>query len=330
MWAQNAAFPAAQDRQVLGAIWPTAAVTGMAAAVATLMNITVARGACSVPDPNTYGAAYLCISDATDTVTIGAAPPSGQNRIDVVTVMPRDSAVSGTFNDWLYNIVVGTVAVSPTVPVVPAGQVAIVQVAVTGGATSLVAGNLTDIRPGALAIPAPPAATTSATIQTYTDASGEVWVAKAGVKGGQYRKARDVLYSRLALSAAAPVGTPLVTLPWDTTRDDLYGLGTLGASAHWTIPAAGLYLFTGKATVLMTAPQQYAGTQIRLNGIGLDWATPTVVVPQQINIHVPWTTVVRCNAGDSLDIQLQGSVAGLSLTGGTTHNWAQVEYLGSG
>lgn len=152
-WLQQQSYSAAQDRRLIQALWPAPASTGGAATISVgTMTIQFAAGQCAVPSPNSSGST-LCTWDATEFVTIAAAPPSGQNRIDIVTVHPRGNDLDGgANNDFIFDTIVGTAAASPVAPAVPAGQVPWYQVNVPGGAASLVAGNLTDVRPGGLAI----------------------------------------------------------------------------------------------------------------------------------------------------------------------------------
>lgn len=153
LWLQAGSYPASIDRRLVGALWPGPASSGGAATVAGGMVVNVAAGLAAVPTPNNTGST-LCPWDAPEPVTIGAAPGSGTNRIDVITVYPRGNDLDGgANNDFIFAVVPGSVAVTPTPPAVPAGQLAWYQVYVPGGAAALVAGNLTDVRPGGMAIP---------------------------------------------------------------------------------------------------------------------------------------------------------------------------------
>jgi hypothetical protein len=155
LWLQNGAFPASVDRRLIGALWPAGGVTGMAPTVVTgTMQIQIATGVAAVPDSRVIGAAYLCSSDAPENVTLAPAPPSGQDRIDLVVVRPRDSAYTGADNDWILDPIAGIPSANPAVPAVPAGTIAIAQQRVVGGAAVIVAANLVDRRGGGLSIAA--------------------------------------------------------------------------------------------------------------------------------------------------------------------------------
>jgi hypothetical protein len=119
------------------------------------MVLNITSGQAAVPTQNNTGST-LCTSDAVEQVTISAAPGSGTNRIDLVTVHPRGNDLDGgQNNDFIMDVIVGTAAATPVAPAVPAGQLALAQVYVTGGSASIITGNITDMRPGNLAIPVP-------------------------------------------------------------------------------------------------------------------------------------------------------------------------------
>lgn len=330
MWEQNATYPAAQDRQLIGTIWPGTQCNGMAASVvAGTLTVNIAPGSLVVPDPNTYGASYLCVSDAVENVAIPLpVPPTGQARIDVVTVMPRDSAVIGANNDWVFNVVSSAVAVSPTPPAIPAGQVAVVQIAVAGGATALVAGNLTERRPGSAAIvpanPGPPVGA-SAPFQSWQDSSSEWWVAKGGVNGGAWRKARDVLHARAYRAGAFTViaGTAN-NLAMDTVDLDPYGILTAG---FFTFPLAGLWQVSGATGVSIGVNQWVRGY--------VKWNDRTNLVaayssPIAIGGGFPYPADVRKVAAGATALMANDGSATITGTPGATATWLSADYLGTG
>ena len=146
-WLQAGSYAASIDRRLIGALWPTAATSGMAVTVSAAMTLNIAAGQCAVPTANNTGSA-LCSSDAVEQVTLTAAPASGSNRIDLVCCQVRGTDIDGgTDNDFIFSVVAGTVAASPVAPAVPANAVALAQVYVTGGTAAIVAGNITDRRP---------------------------------------------------------------------------------------------------------------------------------------------------------------------------------------
>lgn len=113
------------------------------------MTIQIPPGCSYVPDTN-LNPLYTCVSDAPENVTLGQAPntppPSGSNRIDLIILRPRPDT-----NDWIFDIVPGTAAASPTRPATPPGTLAICAQTLVGGQNTLTPGpwnapNLVDLR----------------------------------------------------------------------------------------------------------------------------------------------------------------------------------------
>jgi hypothetical protein len=159
LWLQSGSYAGSQDRRLIGALWPAPASNGCAVTQGSAMTVNVAAGSVAVPTANNTGST-LCASDAPETVTLTAAPPSGSNRIDLIICRPRGTDLDGgANNDWIFDFVTGTAAATPTVPATPAGTVALAQIYVGGGVASIISANITDVRPSGLAVPpASPAA----------------------------------------------------------------------------------------------------------------------------------------------------------------------------
>lgn len=152
-WLQSGSYAASQDRRLIGALWPTAASSGCQVSAGSGMTVYVAAGTVAVPTQNGTGTT-LCTSDALEQINIAAAPGSGQNRIDLVICRPRGNDLDGgANNDFIFDSIQGVVAASPAVPATPAGTTALAQVYVGGGVAAIGGGNITDVRPGNLAIP---------------------------------------------------------------------------------------------------------------------------------------------------------------------------------
>jgi hypothetical protein len=153
-WLQSGLYAASVDRRLIGALWPTPASTGCAVTAASGMTVNIAPGQVAVPSANSTGS-LLCSSDAVEQVTLAAAPGSGSNRYDLVTCQARGNDLDGgANNDFIFTTVTGVAASSPAIPATPNNAVALAQIYVPGGSASVTAGNITDRRPGALAVPA--------------------------------------------------------------------------------------------------------------------------------------------------------------------------------
>jgi hypothetical protein len=151
-WLQSGSYAASQDRRLISALWPGPASSGCLINSTTGMTVNIAAGQVAVPSPNNTGSS-LCTSDANEQVTLTAAPASGLNRIDLIICRPRGTDLDGgANNDFIFDFVTGVAAASPVVPATPAGTVALAQIAVAGGSAAVVAGNITDVRPGRLAL----------------------------------------------------------------------------------------------------------------------------------------------------------------------------------
>jgi hypothetical protein len=153
LWEQALTYPASVDRRLMGALWPSGAVSGCAVSVGSAMTVNVAAGTCAVPAANNTGT-VLCVSDAVEAVTLAAAGASGTNRYDLVVCQSRGNDLDGgANNDFIFTNVTGTGAGSPVPPAVPAGALILAQIYVPGGSASVTAGNITDLRSGPLAAP---------------------------------------------------------------------------------------------------------------------------------------------------------------------------------
>jgi len=153
LWEQAGSYAAGVDRRLLSALWPAAVVSGMQVTATSGMVLAVAPGSAAVPTVNNTGS-VLCVSDAIENVTLTAAPAAGNSRIDVVYVQPRGGDLDGGVNnDFVFAAAAGTPAPSaPAVPAIPSGALALANVAVGGGVSGIVAGNITDQRTGGLPI----------------------------------------------------------------------------------------------------------------------------------------------------------------------------------
>jgi hypothetical protein len=110
------------------------------------MSVDIASGVAFIP--GTEGAkqgVYTCVNDATVNKTIATSDPA-LPRIDLVVAKVEDSFYSGGTNAWSLAVVTGTPAGSPTVPAAPSNSIALAQVAVGAGVTSITNANITERR----------------------------------------------------------------------------------------------------------------------------------------------------------------------------------------
>jgi|SRR5579871_3417869 len=326
-WLQNGNYPAAIDRRLFGALWPVVGVSGMAVTVVNgSMNVTMAAGWAAVS--TALGGTYFCSNDAADIIALGAAPTSGLSRWDLIVIQPRDQAVDGGGNnDYIPAVIQGAASASPTQPTAasaPAGTVAVATVKVTGGTLVLDGAQLVDLRaalPGLSGPRFPPVAAGSPLV-SQTDANGEVWVAKGGVNGGAWRKARDVLHARVSRNAAWNSSTVLSAHQFDTIQFDPYGIWSFGA-VGFVVPIAGIYQFSALLSILGGGAPAIA--------IGSFAAGPAYNNGNDLNgIVRPFAyTTLSCTAGQGIPFYVQTSVSVGGRTG-PADCYATCDYLGTG
>jgi Collagen triple helix repeat (20 copies)/C1q domain len=176
-------------------------------------------------------------------------------------------------------------------------------------------------------LPAPLGA--AAPLQSYTDSNGELWVAKGGVNGGAWRKARDVLHSRVYRNGAYTVSTAGGTLPFDSVSEDTMGMFSV-ASGSFTCPIAGNYSFRFKLAWGATAASQTISMGLYKNGtfliFGGGGASPSALGLHATAEHGSMVFA----AGDVLAITLSAAPTAVNLIQGPTQVFASLDYLGTG
>jgi hypothetical protein len=107
----------------------------------------------------------------------------------------------------------------------------------------------------------PPPVTSGSGIQSFTDAmTGEVWIAKNGVYGGAWRKARDVVHFHTYRAAAYNLPTASAVIVFDTPWHDTWGFSA-GSNYQFTAWIPGFYRVFSYLEVSVAA----AGTYIQMN-----------------------------------------------------------------
>jgi hypothetical protein len=286
------------------------------------MALSVAPGAVAVPSQNSTGTS-LCTSDAVETVTLAAAPGSGQNRYDLVVCQPRGNDLDGgANNDFIFVNVTGVAAATPTVPATPPGSVALAQIYIPGGSASVTAGNVTDVRPHGLGPEVPLAA--GAALSSYTDPiTSEVWVAKGGVNGGAWRKARDVLHAQMQRAAAFTATGTNTILTYDTVVNDPYGLWVTNG---YTAPVAGLWRLHGHGVFSPTAAVNIYFQTYR-NGAPINTSLHSFSTTTTVQVEA----TVKAAAGDTFQINVLATGANAPMSAPAANfNYFLADYLGTG
>lgn len=174
-------------------------------------------------------------------------------------------------------------------------------------------------------IPLPAPVTSGTTAQSYTDPNGDVWLAKNGVSGGAWRKARDVARIRCYLGANQAVsGQQNVTMTAVNT-DPL----TCFASGGFTAPVAGTYL-ANAFTNLSVSPSAVGDIQQLINQNGTTCSFGNVIYFPASSAGWPGascTDFIVCAVGDSIQSALWTTLAVTAL-GNAARTYLDVQYLG--
>ena len=150
-WLQNGSHPAENDRLTMQALYSTTGIIGSTSLAVTQsatpgMSVVIAAGwAAIVGTTQTNMGVYTSYNDSNTTATITTANATNP-RIDLICLTVNDAYYTGSTNNIIVNVVAGTPASSPTVPSTPANSIALAQVAVGAGVTSIVNANITDVR----------------------------------------------------------------------------------------------------------------------------------------------------------------------------------------
>jgi len=150
-WLQNGSHPAENDRLTTQALWKTTGIINATDLAVTAnspagMSVLVAAGWANIIGTTQANmGAYMAYNDAQATLTITTANASNP-RIDLVCITVSDAYYTGSLNTVAFNVVAGTPSVSPAVPATPANSIALAQIAVGAGVTSIVSGNITNVR----------------------------------------------------------------------------------------------------------------------------------------------------------------------------------------
>lgn len=148
-WLQYGSHTAQNDRLTQEAVYSSTGVIGNGMRVTPQgspdMTVNVDSGHCSIVSSYSLGGVYVGYNDAAVILTITAADGSNP-RIDLIVATVNDQAYAGVTNNITFQVITGTPAGSPTVPSTPTNSIALAQIAVAAGATSVTSGNITDVR----------------------------------------------------------------------------------------------------------------------------------------------------------------------------------------
>lgn len=155
LWLQDTpsdvGYSAAADRTLVGAAFYPGAVDGGDLKVTERgaganMTVDVAAGSVVIEGTPASRGRYLCRSTAVTSVSVGAAPGTGDTRLDLVYAVVADAQYSGTDNEWEILLAAGTPDPSPVLPTVPSNAIALASIEVDDATTSITDAKITDLR----------------------------------------------------------------------------------------------------------------------------------------------------------------------------------------
>ena len=148
LWQQAGEYPAARDRQLMASVWPSGGgAGGRPTKVNNTMDQSIPPGWLAVPLQG-HGT-VVCQWDEAEVITHTAAPPTGQQRWDIVVCQVHDPDIDGgTVGDFTFDLITGVPATSsPVIPTVPPNAVQMTWLLVNGGQANLNTANYYDKRP---------------------------------------------------------------------------------------------------------------------------------------------------------------------------------------
>jgi hypothetical protein len=181
----------------------------------------------------------------------------------------------------------------------------------------------------------PPPVTTGSTLQTTVDHTGDVWVAKNGVRGGKWYRPRDVLRCHYTRAANFNFSTGTVTLGFDTqnTGGDLYGIYQQAAPSGFYALVPGIYTLFFQVCAAATAAGQWiqlSSSYQQASGIMVGpFAQNRVYAQSAANVTVSVTDSQPLAVGEAFVPQIIASTGLTGITSGIlTYAWFQ--YWGTG
>jgi len=179
--------------------------------------------------------------------------------------------------------------------------------------------------------------TSSSTLVSQIDASGEVWVAKLGVnqnsmigaQSGGWARARDVLKIRWYMNSAFNWSSSGVNVSFDSVQFDPMSLKPAGTQTSFTIPIAGIWRFEFKGQYTSGAASQSLNLSVQKGGVDdtndIRFATAT---SQAVGPRV--TTEFVCAQGDVITFHGISSAAAPAAAVGSTALYFIAEWMGTG
>jgi hypothetical protein len=242
-----------------------------------------------LPSGFTSQGTYYAYNDATVNLAVAASNPTNP-RIDIVVATVQDAQYAGASNNWVLQVITGTPAVSPVVPAAPANSIIFAQVAVAANATTIVSGNITDVRPPARVL---------------------------GQPAVHFRGHRTAAWN----STATPAVFGMDTEDWDSAN--AYSTGT----GLFTCPVAGYYKVSIQNVVTSTAATQANAPKIYHNGSVAVSATSAFSTASGEALTGATSDTFKCAAGDTLAMGIAATTTLAGITG-SANTFVSIDLIG--
>ena len=176
-----------------------------------------------------------------------------------------------------------------------------------------------------------PLPVTSGGFQSFIDANGDVWIAKPGVYGGNWKRPLDVLKTRVYRNAAFTISGTAATLNFESPVFDNYSLYTTNV---WTCPLAALYRIYSQIGYIPTLSGQSCSTRLYKNGVnttlgqhdsaatGAGWAS---IVP----VYDIWALAVNDTVSTVVAAPNLGGAGSVPGQPGSGWSYLIIEYAGT-
>jgi hypothetical protein len=169
----------------------------------------------------------------------------------------------------------------------------------------------------------------AAPFTSFTDSLGDVWVAKGGVYGGAWRRAKDGLYCRVYRNSNYAVTAGANTVQFNVASWDPYSIYN-GINFSFVFPLAGYYLLVGNIAQNVGTGQWF---QINANITGsitgstyLGGCPPTAAGPADVIASMSDIYLVNA-AGAYFILSTNGSSTQIDGNASGGYTVASVTYL---
>jgi hypothetical protein len=293
------------------------------------MSVDVAAGSAFIAGTEaTFQGSYYFLNDAVVNLVVAAADVTNP-RHDLVVARIRDTAYSGANDDAALVVVTGTPAGSPVDPATPADSLVLARVQVNANASSIVAGNITDLRAkgsapdryaGQQATAGPPTTGAFVVGQYVFDLNGILWTCTAAGTPGTWKivGAAGKIAGRRHGVATTSIGNLLTIIALDTSDLDPFAMGV---SNGFTVPYTGIWHVSAGLEIVSAS----GGGQIRL-AVGINGSSVhnlQDVVNLAANSGLTGSTHIQVTAGQTINVMGISPGGAIGFTG-----WLSVHFLG--